>query len=101
MENKEEKIFLTKEEALRIANIIDNKIHNFVSTPFALIGADWSEKDFKKKLKLADNIEVGGTNCRSMKHALVLSVKKEQYFFEHKEEELKKLLIEKGLEEVK
>lgn len=97
--NKEEKTFLTKEEALRIANINDNQIHNFISVSFGLIGADYDIKTFNEYLEKASSIEVGGSQCRNMNHAIAIIKDNEVYFFEHKEEELKKLLKEKGINE--
>lgn len=91
----EEKIInLTKEQALSIAKINNDKIHCFLAASFGLIGADHDIKSFAEKLNKASSIEVGGNNCRSMSHALVLWIEDEPYFFEHNEEKLKTLLKE-------
>ena len=89
----EEKVFLSKEEALKIANIKDGRIHCFLSTSICLTGADWSVESFREHLNKSEEIEVGGDTCRGMGHALVLWYNKEPYFFEHKEDELQKLLL--------
>ena len=88
----EEKIYLTKEQALKIAKFNDDEIHCFLSTSFALIGADHSKESFMEDLDRAESIEVGGEHCRSMNHALVLWIKDEPHFFEHDEEQLKEIL---------
>lgn len=93
-----EKIFLTIDEAKRIANVVDNQIHCFVNPSFGLVGADWSKESFIDELNKANTIEVGGDQCRGMNHALAVIVGDEIYFFEHNEEELKKILKEKGVE---
>ncbi|MBE6156951.1 MAG: hypothetical protein E7161_04345 [Firmicutes bacterium] len=94
----EDKIFLTKEEALKIAKIDNNQIHNFVSTSFALIGVDYNLETFNRYLDEATCIEVGGEHCRGMNHALAVQRNGEVYFFEHNEDKLKELLKEKGVE---
>lgn len=94
----EDKIFLTKEEALKIAKIENNQIHNFVSSSFALIGADYDLETFNRYLDKATCIEVGGEHCRGMNHALAVYRNGEVYFFEHDEDKLKELLKEKGIE---
>lgn len=94
----EDKIILTKEEALKIADIQDNQIHNFLTASFGLIGADYELETFNEYLESADYIEVGGNNCRGMNHALVIWKNNKPYFFQHKENELKELLKEKGIE---
>ena len=33
----EDKVILTKEEAIKIAKIKDNQIHNFITAPFGLV----------------------------------------------------------------
>ena len=93
----EDKIFLTKEEALKIAKIDNNQIHNFVSTSFALIGSDYNLETFNRYLDEATCIEVGGEHCRGMNHALAVHRNGEVYFFEHNEDKLKELLKEKGI----
>ena len=87
-------INLTKEQALSIAKIDNDKIHCFLAASFGLIGADHDNKSFEEELNKASSIEVGGNNCRSMNHALVLWIEGKPYFFEHNEEKLKELLKE-------
>lgn len=95
---EEEKIVLNGEEAIRIAQFYNNTIHCFVNLSFSLLGATWSIKDFNDILNEVKTIEVGGSMCRSMKHALVIHTENDLYFFEHNEEKLKKLLKERGIE---
>lgn len=94
----EDKIILTKEEAMKIAKINDDTIHNFVSTSFALLGADYGLETFNQYLDEATCIEVGGEHCRGMNHALAIFRNGEVYFFEHDEDKLIELLKEKGIE---
>ena len=95
----EEKVFLTIDEAKDIANIVDNQIHCFMNPSFGLLGADWSEESFINLLNKAATIEVGGSQCREMKHAIAVIENKEVYFFEHNEEKLKELLKQKGVDD--
>lgn len=97
----EDKIFLTKEQALKIADIENNQIHNFISVSFGLIGADYDIDTFKNYLETADSIEVGGEGCRGMGHAIALIKNKEIYFFKHNEKALLNLLqiLNEGKEE--
>lgn len=90
----EEKVYLTKEQALEIAKFNGKNIHCFLSASFGLIGADHDRKEFDKELNKASSIEVGGGNCRRMNHALVLWIEETPYFFEHDEDKLKELLGE-------
>ena len=94
----EDKVILTKEEAIKIAKIEDNQIHNFITAPFGLVGADYDLETFNRYLDEATCIEVGGDNCRRMNHALAIFRNGEVYFFEHDEDKLKELLKEKGIE---
>ena len=95
--NNDEKIFLTKEEAISIAKFEDNQIHCFLnSVPNMLVGADHSKDSFLNDLETAKEIEVGGEQCRKMGHALVLWQGNNPYFFEHNEDKLVELLKLKG-----
>ena len=94
----EDKVILTKEEATKIAKIKDNQIHNFITAPFGLVGANYDLETFNQYLNEALCIEVGGDNYRGMNHALAVFNGKKVYFFEHDEENLKELLKEKGIE---
>ena len=46
--NNDEKIFITKEEAILIAKIRDEQIHCFLSMGFGLVGAVIRKKVFLK-----------------------------------------------------
>lgn len=91
---QEEKILLTKEQALKIAQFNDEQIHCFLSASFGLVGADHSKESFLNDLERAKWIEVGGDTCRGMNHALVLWIEDTPHFFEHDEDRLKALLEE-------
>lgn len=91
---EEEKILLSKEQALKIAKFNDEQIHCFLSASFGLIGADHSKESFLNDLERAKSIEVGGEHCRNMNHALVLWIEDTPHFFEHNEDKLKTMLEE-------
>ena len=72
----EDKVFLTAEQAESILVDGDN-IHTFRSSTFTLIGADWSRKEIIKAIiqahiRGADNLEIGGEQCKRMGHSLVI-----------------------------
>lgn len=80
--DKEEKKFLTKEQALSCLIIKENQVHNFIPAPFGIIGADWSIEDVKECLESANSIEIGGEQCRKMGHGIAVTKQENVYFFE-------------------
>lgn len=83
-------IKLSTDEALSLLPDGDT-IHCFVSSSFALFGADWKRANVIKYIEEADSLQIGGDNCRAMGHGLVAFIGDEAKFFEAKEEELVKL----------
>lgn len=86
----EERIFLNKEQAIDCLVINEGQVHNFIPAPFGIIGADWGIKDVEKCFDEADSIEIGGSQCRAMKHGIAVVKGENAYFFESNEEKLKK-----------
>ena len=97
---EEERIFLTKEQAMDCLIIKDGQVHNFVPAPFGVIGADWNIEDVKQCLENAESIEIGGEQCRAMSHGIAVINKENLYFFEADNKKLDKYdnpeLLEKG-----
>lgn len=87
---EEERIFLTKEQALECLVIQDGLVHNFRPFPMGLVGADWEIESVEKLLEEAEEIEIGGENCRSMNHGLAVLKNKQVYFFEADNKKLAK-----------
>lgn len=92
MSNENQKVFLTVQQAIECLN--DSEIIHTFSNPrnSFLLGAD---VDRQKIIKLfnenPNNIEIGGENCRSLKHGIVITPKNEfPVFIEANEEKLKK-----------
>ena len=70
MSNKRK--FITPEEAISLLKK-SSQIHTFRNTGNILIGCDWRKKEVIKTLKAnPDKIEIGGEQCRSMGHGLVV-----------------------------
>lgn len=86
----EEKKFLTKEQALDCLIVKDGQVHNFVPAPFGIVGADWNIEDVKKCLDEAENIEIGGEQCRKIGHGVAVINKENVYFFEADNDKLDK-----------
>lgn len=47
-----------------------------------LIGADWTRAEIDRMLDAAETIEVGGEECKRMKHGLVVALKGRYHFLE-------------------
>lgn len=62
-------------------------IHTFRNSDIMLIGCDWKRSEIIKALSEAgpEEIEIGGEQCRRMKHGLVLWQGKRPLFIETKE----------------
>ena len=93
----EKQIHLTVEEVISVLKNQEN-VHTFINAGFGLIGADWSKEELIEKLEIAEDIQVGGEQCRAMSHGIVIfpkNAKKQSdlYFVECDNEKLD-LLIE-------
>ena len=89
---EEKRLFLTLEQALDVLPKSE-EIHCFVNAGFGLIGADWNKDKVKEALKNAENIEIGGEQCKALGHALVCipkNAKKQSdlYFFQSDKEKV-------------
>ena len=67
-----EKRFITPEEAINLLNN-DEQIHTFRNPNSMLIGADHDRESIIERLEAnPDKIQIGGEQCRRMKHGLIL-----------------------------
>ena len=80
MTNRDDKIFLTTDEAFALIPDGDN-IHNFAGGGGILLGCDYSRKSARHAFDDADFIEVGGPGCQSMRHPIVVHEKGGRYTF--------------------
>lgn len=67
----EEKIILTPDEAISI--LADGEyVHNYANPGAGMfIGVDFDRADAEKHIRDAVQLEIGGDNCKRMKHGLV------------------------------
>lgn len=89
---EEKRLFLTLEQALDVLPKSE-EIHCFVNAGFGLIGADWNKDRVKETLEDAENIEIGGEQCKALGHALVCIPKNAKklsdlYFFQSDKEKV-------------
>ena len=64
--------FITPKEAISLLND-DEQIHTFRITNGMLIGADHDRESLIERLEAnPDNIQIGGEQCRRMKHGLIV-----------------------------
>ena len=64
-----EKIYLTVEQAESVLPDGDS-IHTFFNTGFGLLGADWSRKDIRDRLRSVNRIEICGDNAKKLGHGI-------------------------------
>lgn len=67
----DEKLILTPDEAATLLPDGDN-IHNFIQRGPMFIGCDFSRDGAVEAFKRAKRIELGGENCKAMKHPLAV-----------------------------
>lgn len=71
MSDEKEREFITKDRALELIGDRET-VHVFLNPSASmLIGADWSLGDIKNILDKAETIEIGGEQCKAMKHPIV------------------------------
>ncbi len=81
------------EQAIEIAQFDNNdNIHCFPYSPYGILGIMYTKENFIKILENADNIEIGDDMARRMEHAIVVTIKDNEYYFEHDEDKLKEVL---------
>ena len=80
---KEEKIFLTPDEAKALLSD-EESIHTFRSDLInVLVGCDWPKDEIIKAIdNNPDKIEIGGSACKAMGHGLVIWTGKTPLFVE-------------------
>jgi len=81
----DDKIILTKSD---VYNLMP-KVHTFLNPGHMLLGADWSMKAFVDAVEESDQIEIGGDQCKSMGHGLVIWRGDDPVFIECDEEIIK------------
>jgi hypothetical protein len=77
------KIILTVDEALGLLR--DGQyVHNYRNPSAGMfIGCDWDREEAERAIRNAHALELGGDNCKRMKHALVVwESKNDLSFFE-------------------
>ena len=89
MINKDDRVFLNKEEALSCLND-GEQVHPFVNPAGGmLVGADWDRQKIEQLFdEYPDDIEIGGEQSRQMKHAIVVSRNGNPIFIEANEERI-------------
>jgi len=88
---KEEKLFITPKQAESCLLNGDN-IHTFRSVPGTLIGADWERKNILEAFEThKDTLQIGGVQCKAMKHGIVFEDIGGYVFVECNIDELNKL----------
>lgn len=63
------RIFLTVEQAESVLPDGDS-IHTFFNPGFGLLGADWSRKDIRDRLRSVNRIEICGDNAKRTGHGI-------------------------------
>lgn len=78
----DEKYFLSKEEALKLIGPKES-VHVFLNPGVGMIiGADWSWKEITQLIEDSQTIEIGGEECKRMKHDIVAFNKGRYHFIE-------------------
>ena len=96
---RDKEIFLTKEEALKIANFAKDEIDCYYETGLINCSFIYSKKKFEEMLEKATEIK-SNARYRPLHHALSLLFENKYYYFRHNDEELTKLLL-KGDDKMK
>jgi hypothetical protein len=76
----DEKIILTPAEAESLL-ADDGDVHNFIQRGPMFIGCDFSRESALAAFKRAKQIELGGENCKAMKHPLAVWDENERLSF--------------------
>lgn len=80
MTNRDEKIFITPDEALAL--IPDGEyVHNFATGGFVMLGCDFSREGAREAFEAAKEIEIGGPQCQAMRHPIVVHEHGGRYTF--------------------
>lgn len=76
----DERLIITPKQAATL--LPDGEyIHNFANPNGMMIGCDFERSDAIKALNSAKQIEIGGDQCKSMNHALVVWDSEKRYTF--------------------
>lgn len=71
---EENRVFITPEQAANCLNQ-GEEIHTFRNPAGMLLGMDYRRETVLRVFNEADKIEIGGEQCRRMKHAIVVHKK--------------------------
>lgn len=91
----EDRIYLTKEQAWSLMAVQeDGHVHTQKQSGMMFLGCDWTKDAVEQALDSAETIEIGGENCKAMKHGIVVIPRGVKYqseilFFEHDEKKLR------------
>lgn len=67
----DDKLLLTPEQAINLL-ADEGDIHNFIQSGMLFLGCDFSRDDAIKAFHDAKSIEIGGENCKQMRHPLAV-----------------------------
>lgn len=65
------RIFLTTQQATELLPE-GEQVHTFVSSPMALVGADWDRDEVIDKIRRSDYREITGSTARGLNHGLAV-----------------------------
>ena len=73
---------LTAEQALACMEWDGDSVHNFINPAGGmLVGADHERASVEERLSRATTIEIGGEQCRAMKHGIAVTCDGRHYFY--------------------
>jgi hypothetical protein len=70
-----DEIYLTKEQAINCLAIKDGQVHNFISAPYGLLGADYELSDAINVINSTEkpeHLQIAGTQAKGICHALAV-----------------------------
>lgn len=68
----DERLIITKDEALSLLVDGEGDVHNFIITGFGLMGCDYRREHATKAITEAKEIEVAGANMSAMRHPIAV-----------------------------
>lgn len=77
------RIFLTKEQAISTLPI-EKEVHTFTNPGGMLVGMDYPKDAIIEKINNSgdEDLEIGGKNCKNLKHALIIHLSNFNLFVE-------------------
>lgn len=77
----DDKVILTPDEAEGLLKDGAEIIHNFAQSSFMILGCDYDRASAIKAFKDAHQIELGGDNCKQLKHPIIVWDRPDHYTF--------------------